>query len=39
MGTGIMFGNRILDVAFIAWFIAQGYKVIGPLLSGKKNEL
>lgn len=28
MSRGIIFGNRILDIVFIAWFIAQFYKVL-----------
>lgn len=36
MRTGIIFGNKILDVVFIAWFIAQFYKVIFSLVVEKK---
>ena len=36
MSTGIIFGNRILDVAVIAWFAAQFYKVFSPLFKGRK---
>jgi hypothetical protein len=35
MRMGIVFGNRILDVAFIAAFLAQFYKVVSPVLKGK----
>lgn len=36
MSTGIIFGNRVLDVVFIAWFIAQFYKVISSIFIEKK---
>lgn len=36
MSTGIIFGNRILDVAIIACFAAQFYKVFSPLFKGRK---
>lgn len=32
---GIIFGNKILDVTFIAWFIAQFYKVITTIFIDK----
>ena len=35
---GIIFGNRLLDVAFVACFLAQFYKVFSPLFKGKKPE-
>ena len=35
MSTGIIFGNRILDVALIACFAAQFYKVFSPLFKGR----
>ena len=35
MSTGIIFGNRILDVAVIACFAAQLYKVFSPLFKGR----
>ena len=35
MSTGIIFGNRILDVAIIACFAAQFYKVFSPLFKGR----
>ena len=38
MSRGIIFGNRVLDVVFIAWFIAQFYKVLTTIFSdGKLN--
>ncbi|TDT69760.1 hypothetical protein EV215_1295 [Hypnocyclicus thermotrophus] len=37
MTQGIIFGNKILDVAFLAAFLAQFYKVISPFL--KKEGL
>lgn len=39
MGKGLIFGNKILDVVFIAWFIAQFYKVITTLFVEKKLNL
>lgn len=39
MRAGILFNNRILDVVFIAWFLAQGYKFIKELIVNKKVEL
>ena len=36
MSTGIIFGNRILDVAIIACFAAQFYKVFSPLFKGRR---
>lgn len=35
MKMGIVAGNRILDVAFIAAFLAQFYKVVSPVLKGE----
>lgn len=35
---GILFGNRLLDVAAIACFLAQFYKVFVPLLKGKRIQ-
>ena len=35
MSTGIIFGNRILDVAVIACFAAPFYKVFSPLFKGR----
>lgn len=38
MSSGIIFGNRVLDVVFIAWFIAQFYKVLTSIFAdGKLN--
>lgn len=25
---GVILGNRIIDVVFVSWFIAQGYKTL-----------
>ena len=36
MSPGIIFNNRVLDVVFIAWFIAQFYKVLTPIFKKKK---
>ena len=36
MEKGIILGNNILDVVFVAWFIAQFYKVISSLIVEKK---
>lgn len=36
--SGILFGNRLLDVAAIACFLAQFYKVFSPLLKGKRIQ-
>lgn len=33
---GIILGNKILDVTFIAWFIAQFYKVITTIFIDKE---
>lgn len=35
---GILFGNRLLDVAAIACFLAQFYKVFTPVLKGKRPQ-
>lgn len=38
MESGIILGNNILDVVFVAWFAAQFYKVITTLvIDGKIN--
>ncbi len=37
--VGIIFGNRILDVTFIAWFIAQFYKVLTSIFVQKKFDI
>ncbi len=39
MDSGIIFGNKILDVVTIAWFLAQFYKVINSLVIHKKVVL
>ena len=39
MSPGIIFGNRVLDVVFVAWFIAQFYKVISSTIVNKKLEI
>jgi len=39
MNTGILFGNKILDVVFVAWFFAQFYKVLSSLIFEKKLNL
>lgn len=36
MSPGIIFGNRVLDVVFIAWFVAQFYKVLTTIFYDKK---
>ncbi|MGM0508190.1 MAG: divergent PAP2 family protein [Fusobacteriota bacterium] len=33
---GIIFNNRVLDIVFISWFIAQAFKVIVDLVKEKK---
>ncbi len=39
MENGLMFGNRILDLAFIAWAIAQGCKVVTELVTTRRVTL
>lgn len=39
MHSGLIFGNRILDVVTIAWFLAQFYKVMESLMVSKKIVL
>ncbi len=39
MEKGIIFGNNILDVVFVAWFIAQFYKVIVSIIIDKKLSI
>ena len=39
MHSGLIFGNRILDVVTIAWFLAQFYKVMESLIVNKKIVL
>lgn len=36
MSSGIILGNKILDVVTVSWFIAQFYKVISSLVVEKK---
>ncbi len=36
MGSGIILGNKILDVVTLAWFFAQFYKVAQSLVVEKK---
>ena len=38
MSSGILFGNRLLDVAAISCFAAQFYKVFSPLLKKEKRQ-
>ena len=37
--TGIILGNRILDVTFVAWFVAQFYKVLTSIFIQKKFDI
>lgn len=39
MEKGIIFGNNILDVVFVAWFIAQFYKVLSSLIIEKRLNI
>ncbi len=39
MDKGIILGNNILDVVFVAWFVAQFYKVITSIITEKKITL
>ncbi|WP_297405870.1 divergent PAP2 family protein [uncultured Cetobacterium sp.] len=39
MEKGIILDNRILDVVFIAWFIAQFYKVVTTIFIDKKLNI
>ncbi len=39
MHTGIILGNKILDVVTVSWFIAQFYKVIASLVTKKRINL
>ncbi len=36
MSSGIILGNKILDVVTVAWFLAQFYKVVASLIIEKK---
>lgn len=38
-GTGIIFRNNIFDIVFVAWFIAQSYKVIVSIIVDKKISI
>ena len=35
---GVLFNNKIIDAVFIAWFIAQGYKVLQTLIETKRID-
>ncbi len=37
--AGIILGNKILDVTFIAWLVAQLYKVFTTLFTKKKFDI
>lgn len=39
MKAGVFFGNRIADVVFIAWFIAQFYKVLSCAILEKSFDV
>ena len=39
MSPGIIFNNRVLDVVFIAWFIAQFYKVLTLIFKKRKFDI
>jgi acid phosphatase family membrane protein YuiD len=39
MKPGIIFGNRIIDVVFVAWFIAQFYKVLSVIILDRKFDI
>jgi acid phosphatase family membrane protein YuiD len=39
MEKGIILGNNILDVVFVAWFIAQFYKVVVSIIIDKKLSI
>lgn len=39
MSPGIILGNRVLDVVFIGWFVAQFYKVITTIIEDKKINI
>ena len=36
--SGVLFGNRLLDVALISCFVAQFYKVFSPVIKGEKIQ-
>ncbi len=39
MKAGILFGNRIADVVFIAWFIAQFYKLLSCVVTERRLDI
>ncbi len=39
MEQGIVFGNRVLDVVFLSWGLAQGYKVLVAIFVNKTFKL
>ena len=39
MDAGFLFGNKILDVVFVAWFCAQFYKVLSTLLFERRLDI
>ncbi len=39
MEKGILLDNSILDVVFVAWFLAQFYKVVSSILIDKKLNI
>ncbi|GLI57584.1 membrane protein [Propionigenium maris DSM 9537] len=39
MKAGILFGNRIADVVFIAWFIAQFYKLLSCVVTERRIDI
>lgn len=39
MEVGIIFKNRILDVIFIAWSLAQGFKILAHLVLNKEFKV
>ncbi len=39
METGIILGNSILDIVFVAWALAQIYKVISSIVTEKKFSM
>lgn len=39
MSPGIILNNRVLDVVFIAWFIAQFYKVLTTVFKNGKLDI
>lgn len=39
MEQGIVFGNRVLDIVFLSWGLAQGYKVLVAIFVNKTFKL